>query len=171
MRLRNRDRFTLETMLSPQVVLGTLRAHCLTRPGQEGGSSRELLFAGDIPYGGTAFVLFPITYGRNSWLPVLSCRLEAKETGGSRLFVDARCRRLVRWIMGIWYGVLVLTTLLVLLSALFGEAQPSQFGGLALAGAVGFFLPHGAFWGPMDRTREALERLLIREPEQWAEPR
>ncbi len=171
MRLRNRDRFTLETTLSPQAVLGTLRAHCLTRPGQEGGSSRELLFAGDIPYGGTSFVLSPIAYGRNSWLPVLSCRLEAKETGGSRLFVDARCRRLVRWLMGLWYGVLVLAALLVLLSAAFGEAYPSQFGGLALAGTVGFFLPHGSFWIPMNRAREALERLLIREPEQWAEPR
>ncbi len=115
MKLRNRDRFLLDTPYDCQTVLGTLRACTATR--QAGGGRGEACFYGDIPFGGSEFELRPVCYGRNSWLPILKCSIAPAETG-SVLIVDARCWWFTRVFMTVRYGFLVFFTPITLLGGL-----------------------------------------------------
>ena len=156
MRLRNRDRFLLDTPYDCQTVLGTLRACTVTR--QAGGGRGEVCFDGDIPFGGTEFALRPLCWGRNSWLPVLLCGIAPAETG-SVVSVDARCPRLTRVFMAVWYGFLALFTPATLLE---GLLNGFSLGMLAVPAmwAWGFGLSHLGFWRPMARAKRDLCRVL-----------
>ena len=156
MKLRNRDRFFLDTPYDCQMVLGTLRACTATR--QAGGGRGEVCFQGDIPFGGTGFVLRPVFYGRNSWLPVLRCSIDQAETG-SVLTVDARCLRFTQVFMAVWYGFLVLFTPSTLLEGLTNEFSWEMLV-IPAMWAWGFGLSHACFWRPVKRTKRDLCRLL-----------
>ena len=156
MKLRNRDRFFLDTPCDCRMVLATLRACTLTR--QAGGGRGEVCFSGDIPFDGTEFELQPLCAGRNSWLPILRCTIAPAEAG-SVLTVDARCWWLTRVFMAVWYGFLVFFTLVTLLEGLL-----HGFAWAMLAVPVmwgwGFGLSHVCFWRPMNRARRDLCRIL-----------
>ena len=152
MKLRNRDHFLLETPYDCQTVLGTLRACTATR--QAGGGRGEICFIGDIPFGGIEFVLRPICYGRNSWLPVLRCAVAPAETG-SVLTVNARCPRFTQVFMIAWYGFLVLITPATLLEGLLSGFSWEMLV-IPAMWAWGFGLSHACFWRPMNRAKRDL---------------
>jgi hypothetical protein len=158
MKLRNREHFTLVSAWAADTVLGTLRAHTVTKKPRSGGSGEVRFYAPELPYGGGEFALYPLLSGRNSWAPVLRCRLtEAGE--GSCLTVDARCWWLTRAVMAVWYGLLALVTLVAAAQLVLGSFAPEMLG-LPLFWAWGFALPHFAFWRPMKRVKAELLSLI-----------
>jgi hypothetical protein len=157
MKLRNREYFTLVSAWAADTVLGTLRAHTVTKKPRSGGGEVRF-YAPELPCGGGEFTLYPLLSGRNSWAPVLRCRLtEAGE--GSRLAVDACCRRLTRAVMAVWYGLLALVTLAAAAQLVLGGFALEMLG-LPLFWAWGFALPHFAFHRPMKRVKAELLSLI-----------
>ena len=156
MKLRNRDRFTLDTPYDCQTVLGTLRSCTVTR--QADGGRGEVCFCGDIPFGGSEFELRPLCHGRNSWLPILRCSVAPAEVG-SVLTVNARCWWFTRAFMTIWYGILALFTPTMLME---GLLNGFSWGMLVVPAmwACGFAMSHFGFWWPMNRAKRDLCRVL-----------
>ena len=157
MRVLNRDTFTGITALSPDAVMGQLRA--CTAGGREKPAA-EPLFTGKLPYGGRTFDIQPICHGRNSWLPFL--KGEVRETAeGSVVTVRARCWWFTRIFMLVWFGTLAFMTDNLLAQCLrygFPRSLTAMLTTLPFW-AFSFLLSHFAFWFPENEARAALCRI------------
>lgn len=157
MKLRSREQFCLRTPCDPQTVLETLRTHTVDSVWSRSGDT-DVCFFGKIPSVGRTFTLRPVWLGRGSFVPELCCTLEP-EGSGALLYVTARCSRLARTFIAVWYGLLALYALFAAAALLKGACS---WGILALpvGWAWGAVLFRFGFRRPLDRARRNLCHLL-----------
>jgi hypothetical protein len=171
-----RQTFTLASPLYPDQAVAALRA-VMRPPGD--GAEEESALDDSVVFTGrcdeTSFELTRVIRYRNSFLPVVSGRIEGGAGPASRIHVVLRLYREVRIFMAVWLGGVALGILATLGAALHLFGRPFVHNGrepgfLPVFIACGLFcagfgLMHGAFHGEAKKARAFLVKIFKAEVE------